>query len=114
MDWKKFFSITKWKVIVFFVILIIGIVTVRGPLCLGPACQISFTDKFISYSSSVILPGTTNLFRDNGFFIGYKTYGIWDAIPQLIIHVGMDIIYWYVIICFLATFASFITTKTKK
>jgi hypothetical protein len=73
----------------------------RAPICVGGSCHSPLTVKLFSYASSVLLPGTTQLMRDNGFFIGYKTYGLWDAIPQLIIHVGLDLLFWYFVICIL-------------
>jgi hypothetical protein len=97
---KIYFNLKVWKIIVLLVTFIYGVIKIRGPLCIGGnTCNVPFLIKIISYSSSVLLPGTTQLMRDNGFLIGHKTYDIWDAIPQLIFHIGIDIFYWYLIIC---------------
>lgn len=113
MNWQKFFKIRIWKVVVFFVILIIGILTMKGPVCEGGPCEISLSNKIISYGSFIVIPGTSNLFSDNGFFVGYSTYGIWDAIPQLIFHVGVDLLYWYIIICFLVGLIGWVRRKAR-
>ncbi|KKR06545.1 MAG: hypothetical protein UT32_C0018G0047 [Parcubacteria group bacterium GW2011_GWC2_39_14] len=108
---KVTLTFKPWKILSLLVIFVYGLSQMRGPLCLGSStCTTSFIEKALTYLSSVILPGITQLMRDNGFFVGYKTNGLWDAIPQFIVHVGIDILYWYLIICFI----SFIVRSIKK
>lgn len=99
---KNYFSLKVRKIISLLIIFIYGLLHMRGPVCTGgTTCNVSYLMKLYTYAGSILLPGTTQLMRDNGFFIGYKTYGVWDAIPQLILHIGIDIFYWYLIVCVL-------------
>ncbi|MBT4917196.1 hypothetical protein HON58_02040 [Candidatus Peregrinibacteria bacterium] len=100
MKMKRFFKLTKFKTFLFGVLLMNAIYTTKTYFaCVGGPCEIPITAKIFSYFMSLFLPGINNLFSDNGFFIGYKTYGLADAIPQLIFHVGVDILYLYLILC---------------
>lgn len=110
---KKFFQPKAWKFISLAVIFVYGLLQMRGPRCMGEGigpCIYPLWAKIITYASSVILPGTTQLFRDNGFLINHKTIGLWDAVPQLIFHVGIDIFYWYLIVCSIV----FVVRKLKR
>lgn len=106
MKLEKFFKLTKFKTFLFGMILMNAIYTARilkENQCFGGPCEIPITAKIFSYVISLLFPGVSNLFADNGFFIGHKTYGLADAIPQLIVHVGLDILYWYLILCLIIT-----------
>ena len=110
---KNYFKLKVWKIITLLAMFSYGLSQMRGPQCMGEGigpCIYPLWVKIIVYASSVILPGTTQLFRDNGFLINHKTYAAMDGIPQLIFHVGIDIFYWYLIICF----ATFIADTLKK
>ena len=98
METEKF-KLTNLKTFLFGMILMNSIHTIKMPSCVGGPCEIAFISKIISFFVPILLPGTSNLFSDNGFFLGYKTYGLTDAIPQLIVHIGVDVLYWYLIIC---------------
>jgi hypothetical protein len=109
---KPTLKITTWKAIVLLIMFAYAILHVEGPHCVGCAsefcsgeCEAAapFFVKAITYSSSIVLPGTNQLMQDNGFFVNHKTYGWADAIPQLIVHVGLDVLYWYLIACLIVT-----------
>jgi hypothetical protein len=104
MKMKRFFKLTRLKTFLFGMILMNGIYTAtifksNWIQCFGGSCEIPIAAKILTYVMSLLSPGINNLFSDNGFFIGQKTYGLADAIPQLIVHVGLDLLYWYLILC---------------
>ena len=113
MGSKKYFDLKTWKIIIFIIIFIFAILTASGPKCfagINISCESSILHKITSYGFSVLLPGINNLLADNGFFIGHKTIGIWDTIPQLIVHIGLDLLYLYLLACIVVS----IIRKFKK
>lgn len=116
MNWKDFFALKIWKIILFLIILILGLLAIRQPssLCVGGPCTVPLSAKILNYFIPLLLPGTTNLFKDNGFFIEHKTIGYWDGIPQLIVHVGIDLLYWYLIVGLIYGLINYIKQKKEE
>lgn len=112
-----YFKLKAWKIISLLIIYSYSLLQIREKICSvckGSDCSgcYPFIIKFMIYAGQVALPGTTQLMRDNGFLVGYKTWGIWDAIPQLIFHIGIDIFYWYLIICLIVFLVNKMRTRS--
>jgi len=107
---SEYFKLTKLKVVLFLIIFVLALSTISSPWCVGPQCNYGLYKKIIYFAPQMLLPGLTNLFRENAFFIGQKTHDLGDAIPQLIFHVGIDLIYLYTLICII----SYIIKRQRK
>ena len=108
---SEYFRLTKVKLVVFLGIFALAMTTLSSPWCTGGKCNIELHQKVFHYASQVFLPGLTNLFKENAFFIGQTTYGPWDAIPQLIFHVGVDLVYLYIFVCIVLRFVGWLRAK---
>ena len=92
-----FLKLTKGKVIVFVIILLLAFFSIAiQKKCIGECIP---QPKYITIFPTILSPGITNLFGDNGFFINYKPSGNIGIISEGVFHFGLDIIYWYLLAC---------------
>ena len=108
MSIKEFFRPTKKKIIIFIIILIVGLLS-NGLRFGAFGRPLTSTEKFLNTIPSVTSPGINALMRDNGFFINFKPYGTFDMILEGIVHIGIDVFYWYL----LAGIIIFLVSKIK-
>jgi len=109
MDWKEFFKPTKGKIILFIVILILGVFSDGFKIAVFGR-PLTSTEKLINAIPKFTSPGINALMRDDGFFIGYKPYGTFGMVLEGMVHVFVDLVYWYLLSCLLV----FLFRKIKK
>jgi len=96
---KEFFKPTKTKIILFIIIAVLGFLSNALKInCFGP-CPDNTIYTVINTIPRITSPGINALLRDDGFFMNYKPSETAGMVFEGIIHVVLDIIYWYILSC---------------
>ena len=112
MTIKEFFKPTKQKIIIFIIIAIVCLLS-HGLRMESVGNPLTSTQKVLNTIPAITSPGINALLKDNGFFISYKPDNNIDMTVEIIFHICIDIIYWYILASIVILLRDKIKSKHK-